>query len=228
LPPRTLILSDVRLFREGLALALGSRCELRLIGAAQSLPAALERLEADGPTVLLLDVGMPEVLQIARTVMRGVPGTKIVAIAVSDDSSDIVACAEAGMAGYVSRDGSIDDVVAAIHGAVRDEVRCAPHVAATLFRRLASLAPGVGDGPDHDPLLTPRELEIVALIDQGLSNKTIGGRLRIGTPTVKNHVHHILEKLKVRRRGEAAALVRTGHAGVRLARHPEDSRSMNP
>jgi DNA-binding NarL/FixJ family response regulator len=171
---------------------------------------------------------MPEVLEIARTIMRVIPHTKIIAIAVSDDSSDIVACAEAGMVGYVSRDGSTDEVVAAVHGALRGELHCAPHVAATLFRRLAALAPGAAADVDRDAVLTPREREIVALIDQGLSNKTIGGRLRIGTPTVKNHVHHILEKLKVRRRGEAAALVRGRHSGARRGRRPEDSRFPYP
>jgi two-component system nitrate/nitrite response regulator NarL len=225
--PRTLIVSDVRLFRDGLALALGSRTDIELIGAEGSLNAAVERLAGTPPAVVLLDSGMPHTLEMARAIMRLQPTTKIIAIAVSDESADVIACAEAGMAGYVSRDGSIEEVAETIHAVVRGELHCAPHVVATLFRRLAALSPEPST-PQDDQRLTPRELEIVALIDEGLSNKTIGGRLRIGTPTVKNHVHHILEKLKVRRRGEAAALIRTGHTRASRAmrsrqRSSEDS-----
>ena len=208
---RALIVSDVRLYREGLAAALAARPDLELVGAVASLDDALELLESERRAVVVLDTGMPQALDIARALMRVAPLTKIVAVAVADDAADVVACAEAGMAGYVSRDGSIEDVASAIHGVVRGELRCSPSMVSTLFRRLALLAPNraaVGD----EALLTKREIEIVALIDDGLSNKEIGRRLRIGTPTVKNHVHHILEKLRVRRRGQAAAAVRAAQS----------------
>lgn len=210
--PRTLIVSDVRLYREGLAMTFASRPDLALAGTADSLNCALALLESMTPTVVVLDTGMPQALEVARAMMLAAPRTKIVAIAVADDAADVVACAEAGMAGYVSRDGSTDDVVAAIHGVLRGEFSCPPRMVSTLFRRLASLAPPRLNGSGQELLLTKRETEIVSLIDEGLSNKEIGRSLRIGTPTVKNHVHHILEKLHVSRRGQAAAALRANRS----------------
>jgi two-component system, NarL family, nitrate/nitrite response regulator NarL len=226
--PSALIVSDVRLYREGLAMTLRSRSDLMLAGTADSLKSAVELIGSLEPTIVLLDTGMPRGLEIARALVRAAPRTKVVAVAVSDDSADVVACAEAGIAGYVSRDGSVEDVVAAIHDVVRGEFSCPPRMISTLFKRLASLAPHHSDSNGDDGFLTKREIEIVSLIDEGLSNKEIGGRLRIGTPTVKNHVHHILEKLHVRRRGQAAAAVRAKQALPSLSvkrRRADESRN---
>jgi DNA-binding NarL/FixJ family response regulator len=158
-------------------------------------------------SVVLLDTGMPHAFDVARGIIEKAPHTKIVAIAVAEDAADVIACAEAGMAGYVSREGSIEDVTAAIHNVIRGEFSCPPRMISTIFEQLARLAPHRAEAASND-VLTRRESEIVSLIDEGLSNKEIGRTLRIGTTTVKNHVHHILEKLHVTRRAQAAAALR--------------------
>jgi len=202
---RTLVLSDVRLYREGLAFALSARGEaVEIAGTADSLRRA-EDVLATGCDVVLLDVGMPDALDIARALSLHDPPPKVVAVAVSDEAADVVACAQAGVDGYVPRDGSVQDVAAAIDGVMRGELLCSPRMAATLFKRLATVGSAVADTASA---LTAREREVVALIDRGLSNKQIAHRLRIGTATVKNHVHNILEKLQVTRRAQAAAQVR--------------------
>jgi two-component system, NarL family, nitrate/nitrite response regulator NarL len=206
--PRTLIVSDVCLYREGLALALERRGDIQLVGTADSLDAARTFVATGECAVVLLDGSMPHALGIARTLMLIDPSMKIVAVAVADEAADVVACAQAGLDGYVPRDGSISDVADAIHSAMHGELRCSPRIAATLFKRLAALGP-VADVVET-PILTARETEVAELIDRGLSNKQIAQRLRIGTATVKNHVHNILEKLQVNRRAEAAAHLR-GH-----------------
>src|SRR2546421_13075479 len=124
-----------------------------------------------------------------------------------EDHGDVLASAEAGAIAYVPREASLEDLVAVIECAVRGEAVCSPRVAGALLRRIAVLAT---DGrSDRVPArLTKREREIMGLIDEGLSNKEIAKRLRIEVATVKNHVHNILEKLQVHRRGEAAARVR--------------------
>src|SRR5262249_26135221 len=125
--------------------------------------------------------------------------------------------AEAGIHGYVTRDGSVNDVVVAIQSAVRGEVACSPRVAALLFQRVATLSEAT-HGVQARPMLTRRELEIAGLITEGLSNKEIARSLRISSATVKNHVHNVLEKLQIRRRGEAAARLRrevTGQTDTR-------------
>ncbi|MEO8333824.1 MAG: response regulator transcription factor [bacterium] len=203
----TVIVSDVRLYREGLALGLDGRADVRIVGTAETFDASCALVANGAASVVLLDAGMPGPLEFARRMLRVAPGVRIVAIAVADESRDVVACAEAGLSGYVLRDGSIADVAAAIRDAMLDELHCSPRVSATLFKRLAQA--GSSAVVEVPSLLTPREVEVVELVDRGLSNKQIGQRLRIGTATVKNHVHNILEKLQVTRRAEAAARMRS-------------------
>ncbi len=206
------IVSDVRLYREGLALGLDGRGDVRIAGAAETLDAACALLAGARASVVILDTGMPKALDLARHLLRAVPSVRIVAVAVADESGDVIACAEAGLSGYVLRDGSMADVAAAIRDAMLDELHCSPRVSATLFKRLSTATSTVTEDPRA--LLTPREEEVVALVDRGLSNKQIGQRLRIGTATVKNHVHNILEKLQVTRRAEAAAQMRSARQSM--------------
>jgi DNA-binding NarL/FixJ family response regulator len=107
----------------------------------------------------------------------------------------------------VSREGSLEDLISALDSVSRGELLCPPRIAAGLRRRVAALAAARAPvGPRGH--LTRREAEVAGLIDAGLSNKQIAQRLCIEVPTVKNHVHNILEKLQVHRRGEAAAMLR--------------------
>jgi DNA-binding NarL/FixJ family response regulator len=125
----------------------------------------------------------------------------------SEASGELLRFAEAGIAGYVTRTASSADLVTAIESADRGEAVCSPRAAAALLDHVANLA---ADAAEPDGALTARELEILALIDEGLSNKEIAGRLFISVPTVKSHVHNILRKLGASRRGQAAARVRAG------------------
>jgi DNA-binding NarL/FixJ family response regulator len=137
------------------------------------------------------------------------PGARVLAITVPNREPAVIECAESGVAGFLTTDASIDDLVAAVEAVARGELLCSPSSAGMLLRRLGSLAREL-PRPSAVAALTSRELEVVELVEQGLSNKQIAQRLCIELPTVKNHIHHILEKLGVRRRGDAAALVRSG------------------
>jgi len=123
-----------------------------------------------------------------------------------EDETQVLSCAQVGIAGYVTRDGSVEDVVAAIKAASRGEVHCSPKIAGSLFRRIAALSterPGrTGNG-----VLTAREAQILKLVQEGMSNKMISRTLGIELPTVKNHVHSILVKLGIHRRAEAISLL---------------------
>jgi DNA-binding NarL/FixJ family response regulator len=132
---------------------------------------------------------------------------KVVAFSAADTEDEICVCAEAGIAGYVARNGSKEDLIAAVENAILGEVLCSPRAAASLFRRLAAHVQTTKQQPP-EAALTSHEQDIIALIDRGLSNKEIARQLKISLPTVKNHVHNILEKLQVTRRGAAAALLR--------------------
>jgi two-component system, NarL family, nitrate/nitrite response regulator NarL len=162
----------------------------------------------------------PESLGLVRRIRHATPEVKVVALAVPDDESSVVACAEAGVAGYVTRDQSIEDVVAVVESVAHGELIASPRVAATLLRRVTALAADRGASALPGARLTPRELEIVALIEKRRSNKQIARELCIEVNTVKNHVHSILKKLHVDRRADAVERVRI--AGFKLPRHLDE------
>lgn len=206
---RVLVISSICLYREGLAEMLGRTGALSVVGSASDVREGLgvwDRL-AEPPDVILLDTIPADAHLRIRELLAALPGVPVVALTVPNREGEIVAVAEAGIAGFVTSDASVGDLVAAIESASRGEVLCSPSVVAALMRRLASLARSRAEADPVAPLTT-REREILQLIDQGLSNKQIAQRLHIEPPTVKNHVHHILTKLGVHRRAEAAALVR--------------------
>jgi two-component system nitrate/nitrite response regulator NarL len=204
---RIIIVSDARLYREGLALSLARDDRVVVVGVADTVASALTCIEDKNPDVALLDFAMPDALSLPDTIVAAQIPVKVVAFSVTETEDEICVCAEAGIAGYVGRNGSKEDLIAAVENAVRGEVLCSPRVAASLFRRLAAHVQTTRQRPP-EAALTSREQDIIALIDTGLSNKEIARQLKISLPTVKNHVHNILEKLQVRRRGAAAALLR--------------------
>jgi two-component system, NarL family, nitrate/nitrite response regulator NarL len=200
------IVGEVRLYRDGLAHALEAEAGFSCAGTAATLPEAIALVEEASPDVALVDLAMADALATVRALTRQ-PHVAVVVLAVPDSEQAIVGCAEAGIAGLVTRDGSFADLVEAIAGAARGELATTPRVAGVLLRRVASLVAQQPDEADR-ARLTSREREIAGLIERGLSNKEIAAKLCIEVATVKNHVHNILEKLDVARRGEVAAAFR--------------------
>jgi DNA-binding NarL/FixJ family response regulator len=199
---QAVLVSDVRLYREGIAELLERDGRVHAVGTDSR--GALTSDHA-GIDVVLLDstaVGAPAT---ARRLSE-VGGAPIVALGVPADD-EVLGFAEAGVIGFVERDTDVDGLVESIEAARRGEAWCSPRIATLLLRRLTGLPGAASRGPEHANL-TARERQILRLIDTGLSNKEIAQQLRIEVATVKNHVHNILEKLHVRRRGEAAAQLR--------------------
>jgi two-component system, NarL family, nitrate/nitrite response regulator NarL len=204
---RILIAIGVRLYREGLSEMLGRHGRFKVVALAADHNAALERTHELQPDIVFLDVSMPDGLRLIHDLHAMAPDAAVVATAVAETDGEIVACAEAGVAGFVTRDQSLAEAVRVLESVARGESPCSPRTAAALLRRVAVLSaqrkpPGPPDG------LTPRENQIAELIARGRSNKEIARELCIEISTVKNHVHHMLEKLGVRGRVEAAARVR--------------------
>ncbi len=205
--PGIFILSDVRLYREGLALCLSRQPSVAVLGFAESNAQALAQVTARKPDIVVLDIAGPGSFEFAKSLNGLLPEVKIIAFAVSEVEHEVLACAAAGFAGYVAREGSEEDLLAAIENAQRGELSCSPRMAALLFRHVAALS--AQQRPANEPaVLTRREQQILALLGRGLSNKEIAREVRIGSATVKNHVHNLLEKFNVHRRGEAVARLR--------------------
>ncbi len=162
----------------------------------------LDLVNSASPEVVLLDVSVTGSIGLLREIA---PHTRVVALGLADAGPEVLACAQAGVAGYVTRDESLDDLVDGLRTVARGGAACSPRTAAMLLQHVSSLA-SVDGVRQPAPRLTSREREILALLGIGLSNKQIGQRLRIELPTVKNHVHNVLEKLGVSGRHEAAQL----------------------
>jgi two-component system, NarL family, nitrate/nitrite response regulator NarL len=206
---RVFVVAGVRIHREALVRLLNGKGELEVTGDAPNAQTALAGLGSVEPDLFLLDTATVDCPTAVRVLRMMLPETKIVALGVPDGVDDLLAFAEAGVSSYVTSEQSLDDLVGAIERAARGEVLASPRVTAALLERVGLLAAERAPLPDG-VRLTARESEIVELIARGLSNKQIGQALCIELATVKNHVHHILVKLKVKRRAEAAARWRSG------------------
>jgi two-component system nitrate/nitrite response regulator NarL len=204
---RIFVVADIRLYREGLAHILAKEQRFCIVGSAAHQQQTIAELENSQAEIVLLDMAMAGSLEVVRAIIEAVPHIRIVALAVAETEKDIVSCAEAGIAGYVPREGSSDDLLATIDSVARGEALCSPRIAATLMRRVAALAAERRPTAQRVISLTPRQQEIIGLIGQGLSNKEIAKQLCIELSTVKNHVHNTLEKLGTHQRGKAAMLM---------------------
>jgi DNA-binding NarL/FixJ family response regulator len=209
--PGLIIASGVRLVREGLALSLRGRTAITVLEAVDLSAGSLQLMGELVPDVVLIDVSCPDGLRLAGSIRAVCPAARLVAFSITEVDKDVFACAAAGFCGYVPREGSAEDVYQAVLDAVEGRMRCAPYIAAALFDRVARLM------RTHTPAaalpqLTPREREILELVEAGWSNKEIARLLVINGSTVKNHIHSILQKLQVSRRGQAAAMLRAQRA----------------
>jgi two-component system NarL family response regulator len=210
-PIRVFIVDDNRLLREGLASMLAEQADMTVIGAAASGRKALEQIKALRPQMALIDIGMPgkDGIEVTQTLRRSLPDVKVVILGMVDLADEIMACIEAGAAGYVLKEASFAYLVETIRSVHRGESFVSPQMAASLFSRIAELA---GEHlvriPPSAVKLTARELEIINEIAVGLSNKEIAKRLSIEAQTVKNHIHNILDKLHLHTRLEAVEYAR--------------------
>lgn len=217
---RVVVIGDIRLFCEGLAHYLRRVPGITVAGTAKSKTEALSKCRSLEPDIALVDMAMPDSMGAVRELGEAVEGTVIVGISVPDEGGAVIACAEAGVSAYVAREGSLDDLAETLKSVMRGEAPVSPRIAAALLRRIANTARGGGSAAATETsLLTEREAEVAGLVGDGLTNKQIARRLRIRLPTVKNHVHNILEKLNVSRRTQIAGRLADGDRGMASGPH---------
>ena len=203
---RVVLVAGVRLYCEGLAAILARQDGIEVVGRTRRWQDAVQLVVDLCPDIVLIDMPFSEKRAAVRQLTaNGSSAVKVIAISIDGGGKDVVAWAEAGVAGFVTRDDSLTDLIDIVRYVARDEMPCSPPVAAALLRRVGTLAAG---RTEPECRLTSRELEIVALIERGLSNKEVARALYIQLATVKNHVHNILEKLQVRCREDAVEVVR--------------------
>jgi two-component system, NarL family, nitrate/nitrite response regulator NarL len=209
---RLFIVTARPLFGRALEYSLRSE-RVRVLGTSGTLEHAIDRIDRRRPDTVIFDMRLPDGGSGLSSLVAAVPAVKVVAVVTPCAEQDLLACARARVAGYVSEDEDLDALSRTVYAVTRGVLQCSPQAAGPVLDLLANLAAaGVLERPGH--ALTCREREVVRLLDAGLSNKEIARRLSIALPTVKNHVHNILRKLEVDRRTQAIAR-------VRLADEPE-------
>ena len=201
---RLVIASEVRFLRESLGEVLGRVESLSVVGYGADLGHTLSVSRDLRPDMVLLDAAMRYGLPVVRSLCAIRAGLQVVAFAVSESVDAVLAWAEAGVAGYIPNTAATGDLHALVAEIRAGRQSCSPPVAAGLLQRVAASAVEQLNQASGPLTLTPRELEIVRLISTGLSNKEIARQLNIGLSTAKSHVHNVLGKLNVQRRGQVA------------------------
>ncbi|WP_197420051.1 response regulator transcription factor [Mycobacterium sp. NAZ190054] len=208
---RMLIIDDSTLQRENLAAVLREGGAKPAV--AWDLPSVRVAIGEVAPQVVLLSMTTRDSIALLCGIRRACPTTRVIAVCVAEDEAEIIACAESGVAGYHLRSQSLDELLTVIVDVIDGQASCSPGVSAVLMRHLSAVA-SRRSGP-RDPDLTTREMEILRMLEMGLTNRDIANQLCITLHTVKNHVHSVLSKLGVRSRAEAAACSRTLHQPAR-------------
>ena len=200
-PLRILLVDDHVLFRRGVEATLAHRPGLRVVGEAGDGQEALERARELQPDLILMDVSMPRCsgVKAVEAIKRELPAIKIVMLTVSDADEDLFGAVRAGAEGYVLKDVGADELCTLLEGVQRGEAPVSRPLAAKILHELR----GEAAGPDS-PALTSREVEVLRLVVEGLANTDIATRLCVTENTIKMHLRHILDKLHLANRVQAA------------------------
>jgi two-component system, NarL family, response regulator LiaR len=206
MPIRILIADDHEVVRNGLRVTLGVDPELEVVGEAADGAEAVRLANRLRPTVVLMDLLMPELDGIAATevIRRELPDTEVIALTSVLEDASVVGAVKAGAIGYLLKDTRGPDLRRAIKAAAAGQVQLSPSAAARLMREVKA--------PERPEALSERELDVLRLLARGLANKEISRDLGIAEKTVKTHVSSILGKLGVQSRTQAALYA--GRVGV--------------
>jgi two-component system nitrate/nitrite response regulator NarL len=174
-----------------------------VVAEAENGWTALKAVEDTSPDVVVLDQNMPGMSgnEVARRLTSCDPPHRVIILSVSDDEVDVMAALRAGASGYFLKDGPVEEVVAGIEAAARGESFFSPRIGAMLLRRMREHRVVQVDTPVR---LSKREQEVLRLVVEGRSNEKIGEGLSIDAGTARNHVSHILAKMGVDNRVQAA------------------------
>jgi DNA-binding NarL/FixJ family response regulator len=212
------IVDDHPIVRVGMRTVLDAATDVAVVAAGASGADALRLVTQHCPDVLVLDVNLPDLngVEVTRRLQACDTTTAILVLTVHNDPQTVFGLLESGATGYVLKDEALETLVSAVRAAARGESWLSPAVASQVVRRAVEQAPSTGSGqvpstsqsdepvePPSSPL-TPREIEVLRLLAQGLDNAAIAQRLVVTKRTVQNHVSNVYGKLGVASRTEAA------------------------
>lgn len=211
-PIRVLLVDDRALLRGAIATILGYTPGFEVVGQAENGLRGVELAHQLQPDIVLLDIDMPVMngLEAARLLRKDLPEVRIVMLTVSEADEDLVEAVRLGVHGFLLKDLHPQELFDQLRAVMRNEHPLSPSLASRLFAGMRN-GNGSAVGDDAIASLSPRELQTMRLVANGLSNKEIASQLSITQGTVKNHVHAALRKLGMDNRIQAAAyIVRQG------------------
>ena len=210
-PARVLVIDDHTLFRRGLMALLATQDGLQVVGEAGDAGEALRRAAELRPDIILLDHHLPGVngVDLIESLIAAAPGVRVLMLTVSEESETLTQALRLGAHGYLLKTVDSDMLVTAIERALQGQSTVSPEMTGKLVNAFRSQPDTAAPAPEADPLtlLSPREREILHEIAAGASNKEIARTLAIAETTVKIHVQHILRKLNLTSRVQAAVLL---------------------
>lgn len=213
-PIRLMIVDDHAIVRQGLRSYLELMEEIEIVGEAPNGKVAVQMDSNLHPDVILMDLVMPEMDGISATkaLQEGGSSAKVIVLTSFTEDEKIIPAIQAGATSFLLKDVTPDELVDAIHAAYHGEARLHPTVARKLMDQLRpGSTPQPAAKPDDN--ISPREMDVLALVAEGLSNLEIAGRLVISEKTVKTHVSSLLSKLNLKDRTQLAVYaIRQGYA----------------
>jgi DNA-binding NarL/FixJ family response regulator len=199
---KVLVVDDHELVRHGLAMLLSSADDVTPVGEAGDGASALAMVAEHRPDVVLMDISMPGMdgVEATRQIMATHPDTAVVVLSSFSERRMVLEAIDAGAAGYLLKDGDMEDILRGVRAAAAGEAPLAPRAAqAILSARPASM-----------PELSVREHEVAELVVEGLRNKDIAERMGISEKTVKTHLTHVYQRLGIATRTELVAAMKAG------------------
>jgi DNA-binding NarL/FixJ family response regulator len=208
---RVILVDDQELVRTGFRMILEGQPDIDVVGEAADGQAGIDLVERVHPDVVVMDIRMPVMDGIAAThrLIRedAHPGVRVLVLTTFDADENVIEALRAGASGFLLKDVTPADFVAAIRTIAAGDALLAPAVTRRLLDRFADRLPPVNEERNaalRD--LTEREVEVLKLVGRGLSNREIAERLVLAEPTVKTHVSHVFDKLELRDRAQAVVL----------------------
>ena len=204
---KILLIEDNRILRDGIKAIINKHGDLKIVAATEGNHDTLLQARSLKPQVILIDLGLRNEngLDVVATLSKELPQIKVIGMGLIPSQQDIVEFVQAGAAGFILKDATIEDVLGTIRAVARGIRILPPLLTGSLFTHVVDLALRKGRGKLPGAVqMTKREREIIVLIAEGMSNKEIAELLNLSTHTVKSHIHNILEKMALHSRLEIA------------------------